>query len=370
MFGTNHYIPILRWKQAERFALHRLRNDDKARITPLIEITPKSFLPRKRSKGDSENSSTDKLLAQHCPPDAGSVIRRHAKEILRFWGYSPFFLDLRHIEGVVPSINGRAHALSYFAELGRSYRLTIVPVMALSATSDYRKVLSDIIGADKNGACIRIAVSEIMETSVARRLRKCLAEMDMRAGDVDLLLDYGVFEPENPSIRDLLIRVPEVNKWRSLTVARGAFPKDLQGFKPGTHRILRHDWTNWRSESRNGGRVRWPSFSDYTVQYGRYVEPVDNANPSASIRYTLPEEWLIMRGEGIFNEDGPGRAQWNANATLLSELADFYGSDFSDGDNYIAEMSRKEKDHGTPMTWIRAGLNHHMSVVARQIAAL
>jgi hypothetical protein len=77
-----------------------------------------------------------------------------------------------------------------------------------------------------------------------------------------------------------------------------------------------------------------------------------------------------MRGEGIFNEDGPGRAQWNANAMLLMERDEFYGEAFSDGDTYIAEMSRKPKDHGSPMTWIRAGLNHHMSVVSRQIGAL
>jgi hypothetical protein len=52
------------------------------------------------------------------------------------------------------------------------------------------------------------------------------------------------------------------------------------------------------------------------------------------------------------------------------ERDEFYGEAFSDGDTYIAEMSRKQKDHGSPMTWIRAGLNHHMSLVSRQIGAL
>ena len=43
MFGAKHYVPILRWKQAERLALRYLDEKDRCRITPLIEITPKSF---------------------------------------------------------------------------------------------------------------------------------------------------------------------------------------------------------------------------------------------------------------------------------------------------------------------------------------
>ena len=370
MFGTNHYIPILRWKQAERFALHRLRSDDRSRVTPLIEITPKSFRPKRRGKGETEDSGPETLVAQDSSPDPGSILRRHAKEVLRFWGYAPFFLDLQHIESFVPSINGSVHAMTYFAELGRSYRLSVVPVTSLERPPRYHDAVTGAIRADGNGVCVRVSVSDILTETFVERLRECLGKMNVSADKTDLLLDYGVFDPDAPRIADLLTRIPQLNSWRSLIVARGAFPKDLQGFKPGTHKIVRHDWANWRKESLDHRRLRWPSFSDYTVQYGQYVEPVDNANPSASIRYTLAEDWLIMRGEGIFNEDGPGRAQWNANAILLSEHDEFYGPDFSDGDSYILEMSRREKEHGSPMTWIRAGLNHHMSVVARQIAAL
>jgi Beta protein len=371
MFGSNHYIPILRWKQAERFALHRLRSEDKARITPLIEITPKSFLAKKRDKGIS-SPEPDSLIpdGNNLAPEPGAVLRRHAKEVLRFWGNTPLFLDLNHIEGVVPAINGDIHALTYFSDVGRSYCLKIVPVTELERSAAYQNAVAAVLKTDQSGVCLRVSISELVDNACNERLQNGLARLGARVNQTDLLLDYGVFDPDAPTILELLAHVPRLKDWRSLTVARGAFPKDLQGFKPGSHKIVRSDWINWRNESRKRGRLRWPSFSDYTVQYGRYVEPVDNANPSASIRYTLPEEWLIMRGEGIFNDNGPGRAQWNANAMLLSERDEFYGSNFSDGDTYIDEMSRKQKDHGSPMTWIRAGLNHHMSVAARQIAAL
>jgi len=370
MFGTNHYVPILRWKQAERLALHRLRSDDKARMTPVIEITPKSFFPKKRVEAAEHKPTTESMLLTELAPDPGSVLRRHAKEILRVWGNSPFFLELAHLEGAVPAINGSVHPLTYLSDLGRDYRLKVVPVTGLDRPVRYRTAVAIAVRTDRNGLCLRVSPAELLEENLPRRLEQFLDGLGMSAAELDLLVDYGVFDPDAPRIRELLPRVPQVRKLRSLILARGAFPKDLQDFDPGTHRIVRSDWTGWKSELRDRGRLRWPSFSDYTIQYGRYVEPVDNANPSASIRYTLDEEWLIMRGEGIFNEDGPGRAQWNANAILLMERDEFYGEAFSDGDTYIAEMSRKQKDHGSPMTWIRAGLNHHMSLVSRQIGAL
>ena len=370
MFDTNHYVPILRWKQAEKFALHRVRSDVKGRMTPIIEITPKSFLPKKRSKAGEDNSVTESLLVAQPALDPGSVLRRQAKEVLRFWGNSPFFLELGHLEGAIPAINGSTHALTYFAELGRSYRLKVVPVTALDRSAKYKAAVAAAMRTDGNGLCLRVGPSELLDEMFPRRVEESLNEIGATAATSDLLLDYGVFNPAAPRIADLLSRVPQLKSWRSLIVAQGAFPKDLQEFKPGTHKIVRSDWKSWNNELRNRGRLRWPSFSDYTIQYGRYVEPVENANPSASIRYTLAEEWLIMRGEGILNEEGPGRAQWNANAILLTERDEFFGEDFSDGDTYIAEMSRKQKEHGSAMTWIRAGLNHHMSVVLRQISAL
>jgi len=77
-----------------------------------------------------------------------------------------------------------------------------------------------------------------------------------------------------------------------------------------------------------------------------------------------------MRGEGIFNKDGPGPSQWPANATLLRESKEFYGPGFSDGDEYISRMGDGAENNGNAGTWLRAGINHHMTVVARQIASL
>lgn len=40
MFDHKHYVPIIRWQEAERLALKELGHKEKAGMTPLIKITP------------------------------------------------------------------------------------------------------------------------------------------------------------------------------------------------------------------------------------------------------------------------------------------------------------------------------------------
>jgi len=42
MFGSCHYVPVLRWKQAERLALSYLDDVDKEGMTLLLDFRPSS----------------------------------------------------------------------------------------------------------------------------------------------------------------------------------------------------------------------------------------------------------------------------------------------------------------------------------------
>ena len=65
------YVPILRWKQAEWLALGNLRAEDKARLTPLVEITSRSVAPRVRR------------------PTLDQMLEKNAADMERTWGYAP-----------------------------------------------------------------------------------------------------------------------------------------------------------------------------------------------------------------------------------------------------------------------------------------
>jgi hypothetical protein len=358
MFGPNHYVPILRWKRGERFALGGLAEEDRSVITPLVEMTPKMFDAYKQGKKKGSR------------PEPAQVLFDTAKGHLKDWGYSPFFIDFWHVDGQIPSFVNKKRPLEYLAEEARGMRLALVPVTALDRREEYQLAVARVASFDGRGVCIRLCPEDVLAENFVSVLGSLLRRMNLKIGEVHLLLDCQVFNPEQP-VTSLLNRIPNLPDWRTLTIASGAFPKDLQDYEPGMARISGSDWLTWsRIISEEKRPSRKPSFSDYTIQYGRYVEPPDNCNPSASIRYTLPQQWLVLRGEGIMNKKGPGRAQWPANATLLCDSPEFYGPDFSAGDDYIYKVSNGTESHGSPETWIRAGINHHMTLVSRQLASL
>jgi hypothetical protein len=77
-----------------------------------------------------------------------------------------------------------------------------------------------------------------------------------------------------------------------------------------------------------------------------------------------------MRGENVFNRDGPGFKQYPDWAILLCDLPEYCGETYSSGDEYIKEMSLQSTKTGDASEWLQAGINHHMTFVVRQLASL
>ncbi len=80
MFGSTHYVPILRWKRGERFALGELSNETRRMITSLVELTPKMFEANTKGK------------RKGLRPDPARVLFDTAKGLLKDWRYSHFSL--------------------------------------------------------------------------------------------------------------------------------------------------------------------------------------------------------------------------------------------------------------------------------------
>jgi Beta protein len=352
MFSYCHYVPVLRWKRAEKIALRHLNSADKVLITPLIELIPANFVPGK----------------DRVEKDPAEVMNCQAEEIRKNWGTTPFFIDLGLVERHLPQVAGATHPLDYLGSRAEIEGIRLIPVTALDRRGPYQDAVMRVASGG-SGVCLRLSARDVLQPGFSSNIAALVDRLHLEHRQIDVVLDYQVFDRSAANLATLIQQIPNIESWRTLTVACGAFPQDLQQFTPGRHTIHREDWISWRTQTAQH-LCRKPSFSDYTVQYGIYIDPPSRSNPSASIRYTLAEEWLIMRGEGIFNEDGPGHEQYIANAMLLCDSDDFYGQGFSYGDGYIFDVSQGIQNHGNPETWIRAGINHHITVVARQIASL
>lgn len=358
MFGPRHYVPILRWKRAERVALRMLKGEHRALLTPLLELTPRSFAPRKTKKNELKI------------PDPNQVLADAADDMCASWGQAPFFVDLCHLNPV-PKTRGGTHPLVVLAERAQIWRLALIPVTGLHRTDDYQRAVSSVVNSNSCGVCVRLRPADIESCTLDADLRALLRGLSLEKTQADLLLDCRVWTGETTDFSGLVSLIPDTRAWRTLTIASGAFPRFLTGMAPGQHFLDRGDWLAWCAHTAARSKLsRIASYSDYTIQHADFSEPPEGGNFSASIRYTIEHHWLIMRGEAVFKENGPGFDQWPANAQLLREHEEFRGRDFSYGDQYIFEIGGQSAKTGNPETWLRAGINHHMTFVARQVANL
>lgn len=336
-FDHTHYVPVVRFKRAEKVALQELASQARAGMTPLLEVVP---------------------TADYSPNKVADEIRTH-------WGPSPFFLDLNHLlesqDGdLVLTMNGAI----------RSHGLPSIPVIGLRNGRRFQVAVSMVVALEKRGVCIRLFPEDLQRSSLQVDLERLVHNLGLTPEHVDLIADYRLISEFNPPYESLCRRLPELNRWRTFTVISGAFSRDLSDYeKNRQHLRCRDDWLSWKNQIALPNLPRYPTHGDYTIQYPLLVDPPEYPNVSASIRYTADDYWVIMRGEGM--NTGPGSSQYAANAELLCSRDEFCGVTFSAGDRYIYNLyQRIGRGPGSAETLLRAGINHHVTFVIDQLANL
>jgi hypothetical protein len=350
MFDQSHYVPVLRWKRGEWAALRTLSRAARARITPMIELMPSAF------------TDTEPKLTWDVP----TSIPRVVKQIAKSWGTRSLYLDCDRVLRALPNLPPAQLMTALWAS-GRRWGLSFIPVARLHHPLSFKNALRDLM-ALVGEICIRLEPVNLAAPNWPEHLSALLATLGARPQDAHLIFDYQATWPMDYQI---IYRALDVTAWKSFTVIGGTFPRDLTAFAVGQHLYPRHEWTSWRTFILSQQRLpRLPTYGDYATQHAVYREPPDAANFSASIRYTTDDHWLIMRGEGVFSAGSPGFKQWPENALLLCDREEFCGRDFSDGDAYIWQAAFHRKTTGNAETWLRAGINHHLTFVTGQIGKL
>jgi len=354
MFDHKHYVPILRWKRGEWVALRHLAEDVRASLTPLIEITPRSFMPGRNGVA----------------PTTSDALSRIACDLASNWGQRRAFVDLWHLPDGL-RVGSGLPALLYLEEEARRRGVALTPVTGLGRAAEYQAAVASVVTAGQSGVCIRLVRNDLTRPSLTPDLDALLSQLGAEQAQADLIVDLQFVGDSIPDWNRVLRSVPYRQRWRTLTVAAGTFPLDLTRFSVGAHLLRRSDWLAWFHLARTASASeRRPTFADYAIQHGAYREPPERANVSASIRYTSHENWLIMRGRALRSDNGPGSKQYHAEAKVLCSRQEFSGEDFSYGDAYIHERSVRREPSGSPETLLRAGFNHHLTFVVRQIANL
>lgn len=368
-FSFRHYVPVLRGKAAEFDALDQLPESVKDKMTPLIEIPSKEFNPDDPKTPEKVNAKFKEYIAR----------------VASSRGERRLFLDLQHLDPLVRGL-GNQHPVEVMwreAELVCLFPPTPTPVVALDSPFDYRvavrNVLADSNADPQTGVCLRLKNKHLAYPQLQNAIDHFFEFFNLGPESVDLVFDFELVDSCGFNLAALCAALPYLQQWRTFTTIGGSFPVDLREFDVGEHNYPRWEWRRYCQQIGQGTPLpRRPSFGDYTIQHPVYIEPVDGARPSASVRYTWEQDTLIMRGESLSKDGGAGHKQYPAHAVMLCARDEFYGQHYSFGDKYVFDiaedfeelMQREKGGTGGPQQWLAAGINHHLTVVSDQLFAL
>jgi hypothetical protein len=220
-------------------------------------------------------------------------------------------------------------------------------------------------------------VDKLLSGDARQVIKSLLARVKITdRAKVDIMLDLGfIMKSHVTAIRNgvlsVLSRLPSVAEWRSVAIVGCSFPENLIGLVPDQITAFsRAEWLLWKSILlKKGGVRRLPIFGDYAIQHPVQKE-IDQrvVSPSASVRYTTEEQWLVFRGRGVRTPKSGGLSQYKKLCAEVIAHADYSGKDFSWGDQYIYDCARGAVPTGNMQLWRSVGTNHHITYASHQVS--
>ena len=355
------YTPALKAKMGELAALEALDNSVKDQILPILEIP-----------GVDWNYSKD---------EPAKSIQKHladvAATISKYWAQD-FFVDFS-TSLQIASAEKNTDALAVFDEIAQSLDLSYIPVIDFdrSTLTTYREVCQAINSRTNSGICLRIKYSDLEDVIESSVFEEFLETLAIPISDVDLVIDLGSinsYESEKTlylGTRLILASVPNLNEWRNVVVLASSFPYTLSDVSKNSRaKIPRREWLSWKKLCEKRDRIgRLPIYGDYSIAHPDLVEIDPRVmNMSAAIRYSTPEDWLILKGESVKLK---GFAQFPLLSEILVSMPEFSGAEFSAGDKEISEYANGATTKtGNATTWRKIGNNHHITLVVSELSSL
>lgn len=379
MFNQNHYIPILKWKHAEQRALKALEDKSRDAITPLIELVMPTVQLYKKEEKKQVKKTKDKIFSEMMLKFKEKRMKEIPEEIVQSWGTKSIFLDFSLLHEAELTTQIKIDSINKIIPVGMDKGLKIIPVINLNDDLKIKKTVCSLSKKYNQGICLRVSRSDLLNIVILNnKIRTFLLEFNLYRKDLDLLVDIKeINEIGGQYLQFLNIsqQIENLSKWRNYIFASGAFPETLSKCKIDKPAFLpRFDWQNWLRYIKTNKLTRKPIFADYTIRSPIFNESLQYYSPTTSIKYTLQDDWLIMKGEVLKHEF------YLTNAKLLVEDTNyFYGEDFSWGDKNIVQKAKhfylyiknpSIKGTGNATDWIAWGINHHLILVISQIANL
>ncbi len=326
------YVPQLRTKAGESTALSNLTTAAKDRILPLFHLIadpPATFVPT-LAQGWS-----GRLAAL----DAG-------------WNFAQ--------TGSVADFNSMLAGV-------RSSGVPAMPSVAVGAHPTYLSAVQNAYAtAPHLGIVVRTSLGDIAHLST------WIAQLGVTASQIDLVISAG-HVPDigqgvlGPVVAHHLGAIPMAG-WRSVTLAASAAPQDFGALAYGLNTVPRMDWALWQN-----ARLTAPAqldYGDFGVAHPNLAGPPGfaMANATVSARYTLDNDWLMIKGRSTRGMNGlPMGQQYRGHAATIVSTAGTGGLVSCWGDQEIQRISGSPLRPGGRPQWAGYSTSRHLSLVADRL---
>lgn len=354
------YVPVLKGKEGEFAALEALNLDLRSQLMPLIEIPSVPY--------DYANERPAKSLDEH--------VAGIADRLRRCCPNNALFLDLPWFMEDEYLTDGRIALEAVLADC-INLGVIAVPVVSRASSPQYKAAAGRYSVASRTGVCVRLLVEDFEEDiDLDAEVDHILGGVrDIDITSVDLIIDLEDLGAEASRAvlvaRSVFSMIPRKEDWRRIILAAASFPGDLSDVNAATTTTLpRHEWDLWKTLQRRPNLLPRSEliFGDYAISHPvpKELDP-RTMRMSANIRYTTQDNWLVVKGRNVRQY---GFSQYFELCKTLVERPEYSGSEFSWGDNYIAECAVGLMGPGNATTWRKVGVNHHLTLVVREIANL
>jgi hypothetical protein len=289
----------------------------------------------------------------------------------------PFFVDhVLYPDDPVTLKGEKAHPLRHCIDLAALKGLRAIPVTGSGRSPEYQVAVRDIAKTYKHGVAVRLIPVDFEDETNLKDTLDALTDLHkVGRHQMDIIVDFGSVASSKAATvtaeyRANLSLLPNINDWRTLTVAGGAFPLSLQPLTRGAwNPAARSDWQGWKALVTGTRKPeRLPAYGDYGISHPG-LPPEGRATILAQLRYCTPETFLIWKGYNVFKH----RDRYKQFFGICADMAkrpEFRGTAFSDGDAEIASKAAKHGTAGNAETWRKIALNHHVETVIDQLASL
>ena len=348
IFGTDHYVPVLKAKRGEKRALNSIEPSFHAQITPLIEVV---------------EIADGKTFQEHLKTTFSGLSESVQQ-------YSRCFLDPREL-GESDSVASDA-VFRYAGQRG----IAFTPVTGISRGPQ----IPVATRYGNNGLALRLTRHDLERGRLRSQVTDFMSDYGLEPTNTDLIVDLGAvqdFIPEGVArlAEAFLNAIPNIRVWRTLTLSSCAFPLSMRGIERDSHAVFdRSEWLAWIHLYRDRGRLaRLPTFSDCAIQRPEGVEGFDfrYMEVSAVVRYALSEKWLLIKGKSTSRVSAKQQFPDLATRLVYGHLRQFYFSaSHCDGCRQAKEAADGVSGSGSAEVWRRLGTIHHITTVIEGLRRL